>query len=129
MLLLNYYLLTVYEKNVNLIKWLKLLLISLEFSVYEWGLRHHSLLKLLRKKVANYLKVFANSSKLRFESDKWNCSKHWQHPSKYFNVVVRVIWRRDVTQRQIDVETMLCFSTLKFTTLKDVESVVWTIVC
>ena len=39
-----------------------------------------------------------------------------------FKVVVRLIWRHDVRQRQINVETMLCFSTLKFTTLNNVET-------
>ena len=32
-----------------------------------------------------------------------------------FNVVFRLIWRRDVVQRQINVKTTLCMSTLKFT--------------
>ena len=35
-----------------------------------------------------------------------------------FKVAFRLIWRRDVAQRQINVETTLCTSTLKFTTLK-----------
>ena len=38
------------------------------------------------------------------------------------NVVVRVIWRRDVEQSQINVETTLCMSTWKFKTLNNVES-------
>ena len=38
------------------------------------------------------------------------------------NVVVRVIWRRDVGQCQINVETTFCMSTLKFTTLNNVKS-------
>ena len=33
-----------------------------------------------------------------------------------FNVVFGLEWRRDVAQRQINVETTLCMSTLKFTT-------------
>ena len=33
------------------------------------------------------------------------------------NFVFRLIWRRDVPQRQINVETTLCMSTLKFSTL------------
>ena len=37
------------------------------------------------------------------------------------NVVVRVIRRHDVGQCQINVKTMLCMSTLKFTTLNNVE--------
>ena len=40
----------------------------------------------------------------------------------WLNVVVRVIWRRDVGQRQINVETTFFMSTLKFTTLNNVES-------
>ena len=39
-----------------------------------------------------------------------------------FNVGFRLIWRRDVPQRQINVETTLCTSTLKFTTLGNVET-------
>ena len=37
------------------------------------------------------------------------------------NVDVRLIWRRDVGQCQINVETTLCISMLKFTTLNNVE--------
>ena len=37
------------------------------------------------------------------------------------NVVIRVIWRRDVRQCQINVETLLCMSALKFTTLNNVN--------
>ena len=39
-----------------------------------------------------------------------------------FNVVFRLIWRRDFAQRQINVERTLCTSTLKFTTLNNVET-------
>ena len=38
------------------------------------------------------------------------------------NVAVRVIWRREVGQYQINVETMLCLSTLKFKMMKNVKS-------
>ena len=38
-----------------------------------------------------------------------------------FNVVFRLIWRCDVAQRQINVET-LCAWTLKFTTFNNVET-------
>ena len=38
-----------------------------------------------------------------------------------FDVVFRLIRRRDVPQRQINVETKLCTSTLKFTTLNNVN--------
>ena len=43
-----------------------------------------------------------------------------------FNVVFRLIWRRDVVQHQINVETMLCTSTLTFTTFNNVETCVKT---
>ena len=33
-----------------------------------------------------------------------------------------LIWRRDIGQRQTNAETMLCTSTMKFTTLTKVES-------
>ena len=42
-----------------------------------------------------------------------------------FNVVFRLIWRRDVAQRQINVETMLCTSTSEFTTLNNFESMLF----
>ena len=38
-----------------------------------------------------------------------------------FNVVFRLKWRRDATQRQINVEAMLCTSTLRFTTFNNVK--------
>ena len=40
-----------------------------------------------------------------------------------FNIVFRLIWRRNVAQRQINVETTLCTSTLKFTTFNNVETI------
>ena len=54
-----------------------------------------------------------------------------------FNVVFRLIWRRDITQRQINIETTLCTSTLNnvestlyistliWTTLDNVETTLW----
>ena len=39
-----------------------------------------------------------------------------------FNVVFRSIWRRDVAQRQVNVETTLCTSELKFITLNNIET-------
>ena len=39
-----------------------------------------------------------------------------------FNVVVRMRWRRNDGQYQINVETTLCMSTLKFTSLYNVKS-------
>ena len=39
-----------------------------------------------------------------------------------FNVAFRLIWRRDVAQRQINVETTLHTSTLKSTTFNNVET-------
>ena len=39
-----------------------------------------------------------------------------------FHVVLGLIWRRDVAQRQINIETTLCISTLKFTTYNNVET-------
>ena len=41
---------------------------------------------------------------------------------RWFNITFRLIWRRDVAQRQINVETMLCMSTLKFTFFNNVET-------
>ena len=39
-----------------------------------------------------------------------------------FNVVFRLIWHRNVAKHQINVQTTLCTSTLKFTTLNNVKS-------
>ena len=39
-----------------------------------------------------------------------------------FSDVVKLIWQHDPVQRQINVETTLCMSTLKFSTLNNVES-------
>ena len=39
-----------------------------------------------------------------------------------FNVAFRLIWRRDVAQRQINVETTLRTSTMKSTTFNNVET-------
>ena len=39
-----------------------------------------------------------------------------------FNVAFRLIWRHDITQRQINVETTLRASTLKSTTFSNVET-------
>ena len=41
---------------------------------------------------------------------------------RQLNVDFRLIWRRDVAQRQINVETMLCTSTLNWITLDNVET-------
>ena len=41
---------------------------------------------------------------------------------RVLNVAVRVIWRCDVAQCQINVETTLCMSKLKSTTLNNVKS-------
>ena len=37
----------------------------------------------------------------------------------------RLVWRRDLAQRQINVETTLCTSTLKFTTFNNVETTLY----
>ena len=50
----------------------------------------------------------------------FNSQQMFQH---CLNVVVRLIWHCSVGQCQIKVETALCMSILKFTTLNNVESV------
>ena len=40
---------------------------------------------------------------------------------RFLNNIIFRLRRREVEQRQINVETMLCTSTLKFTTLNNVE--------
>ena len=47
----------------------------------------------------------------------FNTQKTFQ---RWFNVVVRVIWLRDVGQYRINVETTLYMHTLKFTTLNNI---------
>ena len=50
-----------------------------------------------------------------------------------FNVVFRLMWRRDVAKCEINVKATSCTSTLKFTTLNNIEStssistLIWTI--
>ena len=39
-----------------------------------------------------------------------------------FNVFIRLMWRRDVRQRQIKVESKMCLSKSKFLTLNNVDS-------
>ena len=48
----------------------------------------------------------------------------WAHQTfqRCFNVIFWLMRRRDVGQRQINVETTLCISTLDFTTSSNVES-------
>ena len=48
---------------------------------------------------------------------------------RHFHVVLRLIWRRDVWQRQVSLEETLCTSALKFTTLKNVESTLSILLC
>ena len=40
---------------------------------------------------------------------------------RFLNNIIFRLRRREVEQRQINIETMLCTSTLKFTTLNNVE--------
>ena len=42
-----------------------------------------------------------------------------------FSVALRLIWRRDVAHYQINIETTLCTSTLKFTTLSNAETTLY----
>ena len=48
-----------------------------------------------------------------------NTQETFQH---YLNIVVRVIWHRNIWPCQINIETMLCMSTLKYTTLNKIKS-------
>ena len=57
-------------------------------------------------KLCSFLVTFANTQ------ETFQCG---------LNVVVRVIWLRDVEQCQVNVETTLCMSTLKFITLSNVK--------
>ena len=51
--------------------------------------------------------------------DKYNIQQTFQ---PCFNVIVRLIYRRSVGQREINIETTLFMSMLEFTTLNNVES-------
>ena len=66
--------------------------------------------------------IFLTKSFLEKPPDDCFCIYGTCLPSKHFNIVFRLIWRHDVAQRQINVETTLCTSTLKFTTLNSMES-------
>ena len=44
---------------------------------------------------------------------------------RQFNVLFRLIWRHHVWQRQINVETTFCTSTLKFTTSNNVKTMLY----
>ena len=72
----------------------------------------------------------------------WKCYDVIEHASvldsrfnfqRRFNVVFRLMWRRDVAKCQINVKATSCTSTLKFTTLNNIEStssistLIWTI--
>ena len=51
------------------------------------------------------------------------CQYHTQQTfQRQFNVAFRLVWRRDVAQRQNNVETTLCTSTLKFAKFNNVET-------
>ena len=52
----------------------------------------------------------------------FNLSNAQQKSQRCFNVLFRLIRRRNVRQRQINVETTPCISTLEFTTSSNVES-------
>ena len=52
----------------------------------------------------------------------FNLSNTQQKSQRCFNVLFRLIRRRNVRQRQINVETTPCISTLEFTTSSNVES-------
>ena len=52
----------------------------------------------------------------------FNLSNTQQRFQCRFNVLFWLIRRRNVRQRQINVETTLCISTLEFTTLNNMES-------
>ena len=64
----------------------------------------------------NNLLIF---QKLILEVIDVNTQKTFQ---RCFNFVVRMVWRREVRQCQINVQTTLRMSTLKFPTLSNVES-------
>ena len=71
----------------------------------EWHEFNLSLLsesKDRNKSAHNYWSPIAEASQQTFQ--------------RRFNVVFKLIWRRDVAQCQINVETSVCMSTLKFTT-------------
>ena len=86
-------------------------------NVFPKSLRKQQLRDILLKVYVLDLINFTNLCSLL--ATFFNTLKTFQH---CLNVAVRMIRRRDVGQRQINVETTLCISTLKFTTLNNVRS-------
>ena len=86
---------------------------------------------MVHKVTFNRIVIFCNIQVIYnfFINLKENLVKHQHKLSvsqqafpRCFNIVFWLIWRHDVGQRQINVETTLYISTLEFTTSKNVES-------
>ena len=96
------------------------------FSFFKPKLFHQYLFESLRKQQLRgillniYVFNLINFTKLcSLLATFFNTQETFQ---RYLNVVVRVIWRRDVIQGQINVETTLSMSTLRFTMLNSIKS-------
>ena len=96
------------------------------FSFFKPKLFHQYLFESLRKQQLRgillnvYVFNLINFTKLcSLLATFFNTQETFQ---RYLNVVVRVIWRRDVVQGQINVETTLSMSTLRFTMLNSIKS-------
>ena len=96
------------------------------FSFFKPKLFHQYLFESLRKQQLRgillniYVFNLINFTKLcSLSATFFNTQETFQ---RYLNVVVRVIWRRDVVQGQINVETTLSMSTLRFTMLNSIKS-------
>ena len=77
--------------------------------------------KSLPVNIANFLRIdfFNKTPPVAASNSKVLTQQTFQ---RRFNLVFRLIRRCDVAQRQTNVETTLCTSTFKFTTLNNVES-------
>ena len=82
-------------------------------------LRKH--LSIATKDSLNF-RIFPDNAKMTSVVPLAKAKTTQQTFQRCFNVVFWLIVRRDVGQRQINVETTLCISTLEFTTSNNVES-------
>ena len=91
---------------------------ALHIGQFSWWMccRNEIWNEVLSLKSSNFSKSYPNPLKL------CTCREASQQTfQRRFNVAFRLIWRRDVAQRQINVETTLSTSTLKSTTFNNVE--------
>ena len=83
---------------------------------------HRTTIPLIAEKLENYIqKIYLITSIMPWYNISQTLVKSQQTFQRRFNVVFRLIWRRDVAQRQINVETTLRISAMNWTTLDNAE--------